>query len=224
MAMKVAPAMATGNCLIVKSSEKAPLTSLLFATLVQKTGKFPPGVLQILSGLGPNCGAALAEHMEIRKLAFTGSGRTGRIIKAASARSNLKNVTLELGGKSPLIVFPDANLDRAAAMAAFSITANAGQLCMASSRLYVHADIAEKFIDKFRHEFTALTNKWGDPLDPSITHGPQADRLQYEHVTQLLGSAKTAGLTPAIGGARLGNKGYFVEPTIFYGVSIASMC
>jgi aldehyde dehydrogenase (NAD+) len=123
---KFAPCLISGNTLVLKSSEKAPLTPLLFAKFVQEAG-FPPGVINILSGFGQVAGAAIASHLEIRKLAFTGSTATGRIIKKAAAESNLKNVTLELGGKSPLIIFGDADLEKAAHAAAASILGNSGQ-------------------------------------------------------------------------------------------------
>jgi aldehyde dehydrogenase (NAD+) len=130
----IGAALATGNAIILKSSEKAPLTMCFFAQLVKETGLFPPGIVQIVSGMGPTTGAALAEHMEIRKLAFIGSVGTGKKVKEMGARSNLKNITCELGGKSPLVVFEDADIAKAAADAAASISMLSGQTCIASSR------------------------------------------------------------------------------------------
>lgn len=141
-ACTVGPSVAAGNAIILKSSEKAPLTSILLAQLVKKCGLFPPGIIQIITGRGPTTGAALASHMEIRKLAFIGSVATGKKVKEMGARSNLKNVTCELGGKSPLLVFEDANIEKAANEAALSIGLLSGQTCVANSRLatpYCHS-------------------------------------------------------------------------------------
>ena len=134
---KVGPALVTGNTLVLKSSEKSPLSALAVGRLCQEIG-LPKGVLNILSGHGRPCGEAISKHMDIRKISFTGSVVAGRAIKKAAAESNLKNVTLELGGKSPLVIFDDADLSRAIPAAAFSIMVNSGQACMASSRVYVH--------------------------------------------------------------------------------------
>jgi aldehyde dehydrogenase (NAD+) len=131
---QIAGALAAGNVIILKSSEKAPLTMIYIAQLIKETGLFPPGVVQIVSGHGPTTGAAIAEHMEIRKLAFIGSVATGKKIKEMGARSNLKHVTCELGGKSPLVVFEDADIAKAAMDAAVSISLCSGQTCVASSR------------------------------------------------------------------------------------------
>lgn len=131
---KVAPALVTGNVIIVKPSEKAPLSLIYVGKLIKEHNIFPPGVYQVVNGYGPAVGAPLASHMEIRKLSFTGSGPTGRILKKLAAESNLKHVSLELGGKSPQIVFEDADVETAAKHAAQSITYNAGQVCIAPSR------------------------------------------------------------------------------------------
>jgi len=136
MTFKLAPALMAGNTIVFKSSERAPLTSLLVAQLIKEAG-FPAGVVNILSGDGPCCGNALASHMKIRKISFTGSVRAGKAIQAAAAASNLKKVSLELGGKSPLIVFDDADVNKAAKAACNSILLNSGQACIASSRVYV---------------------------------------------------------------------------------------
>lgn len=146
LGMKIGPALAAGNTMVLKSSEKSPLSCLVVAKCMKEIG-FPPGVLNILSGFGRPCGEAIAKHMDIRKLAFTGSTATGKAIKKAAAESNLKNVSLELGGKSPLIIFEDADLAKAAADAASSITVVSGQACMASSRIYVKESCASEFLD-----------------------------------------------------------------------------
>ena len=140
---KSGQALAAGNAMIIKTSEKAPLSSLLFAKLALEAG-VPGGVLQVLGGLG-DTGRLLAEHMRIRKISFTGSTRTGRLIMAGAAKSNLKNVTLELGGKSPTIVFDDVNIDEVVPLTKISIMWNAGQICVANSRIYVHEKASAPF-------------------------------------------------------------------------------
>jgi len=209
------PALVTGNAVIMKSSEKAPLGSIYLAQLIQQTGKFPKGIVQIISGRGPTTGAALARHMEIRKLAFIGSVSTGRKIKEMAAQTNLKNVTLELGGKSPLIVFEDANLQKAAQDAAMSISFNSGQTCSANSRLYVQKSIHERFIEAYKAAMQKILLNPGDPLDSTTLHGPQVDELQFKHVMGLVEAAKAQGIEVALGGNRATETGYFVEPTIF---------
>jgi len=139
----------SGNCIIVKSSEKTPLTALQVAAMIKEAG-FPPGVIQILSGYGPTAGQAMIMHPEISKIAFTGSGRTGRRILEASAASNLKKVSLELGGKSPSIVFDDCDLDAAVQWTNMGMFAHNGQICVASTRVYVQKGIADKFLEKYK--------------------------------------------------------------------------
>ncbi|KAA8905489.1 aldehyde dehydrogenase domain-containing protein [Sphaerosporella brunnea] len=211
-------ALATGNVVIMKSSEKAPLTSVYLAQLIKETGLFPAGVVQIVSGMGPTTGAALAQHMEIRKLGFIGSVNTGRKIKEMAAKSNMKNVTCELGGKSPIVVFDDADLAKAAMDAALSISLFSGQACIASSRVYVQDTVREKFVESFKANFKAILSNAGDPLDPATTHGPQADLLQYRHVMGFIERAKADGIAPGMGGNRVGEKGFYIEPTIFFDV------
>lgn len=151
--------------------------------------------------------------MDVRVLSFTGSGRTGRLIQAAAAKSNLKNVILELGGKSPAVIFPDANLDRAVKETMHSIRWNSGQVCMANSRIYVHESVASSFVEKFQKTFADV--KSGDPLLPSTTHGPQADALQYKQIQTYIEEGKTAGKL-SMGGEPSGHKnGFFVPPTVF---------
>lgn len=214
--MKFAPAMATGNTLVLKTSEKSPLSALYFAKLIQQAG-FPPGVINILSGFGRPCGDAIARHMEIRKLGFTGSARTGRAVKIAAAESNLKNVTLELGGKSPLVIFDDADIDRAVPMAANSILFNSGQVCIASSRVYVHAKIADAFTAKMLQAVEQMGHNPdadNSPLSLGTLRGPQADRLQFAHVMRFLDDVPASGGKVLTGGRRDGSQGYFVQPTI----------
>lgn len=211
LVFKVGPALASGNTLVLKSSEKSPLSSLVVGRLAKEIG-LPDGVLNILSG-GPVCGEAIAKHMEIRKVSFTGSLRAGRAIKKAAADSNMKNVTLELGGKSPLLVFDDADLDKAVHAAAVSIMLNSGQSCVASSRMYVHESIATQFTEKMK---TAMVDFFpaADPLLPGTVRGPQADKAQFNSVMSYLEYAKEKKLSIPIGGGRQGTSGYFIEPTI----------
>ena len=209
---KIGPALATGNTLVLKSSEKSPLSSLLIGRLCQEIG-LPKGVLNILSGFGRPCGEAIAKHMDIRKVSFTGSVVAGRAIKKAAAESNLKNVTLELGGKSPLVIFDDADLAKTVPAAAYSILFNSGQGCVASSRVYVHANIADKFMDAMKKAMKEMGVS-GDPTVAGTARGPQADKIQFDRVMGYLNYAKEQGLDMPIGGGREGDKGYFIEPTI----------
>ncbi|RMJ04693.1 hypothetical protein BHE90_008583 [Fusarium euwallaceae] len=208
---KVAPAVAAGNTVVLKSSEKAPLTSAKLAELVQKAG-FPPGVINVLSGHGHVSGTTLASHMDVRLITFTGSGRTGRLIREAAAKSNMKNVVLELGGKSPAVIFDDADIERAAKETSHSIQWNSGQVCMANSRVYVHASVAERFVELFKESFQAV--RLGDPLDPEVNHGPQADHAQYNTVKKYFEMGKQDGKL-ALGGVPEDTVGYFIQPTIF---------
>ncbi|KAH7089813.1 aldehyde dehydrogenase-like protein [Paraphoma chrysanthemicola] len=214
LANKLAPALIVGNTVVLKSSEKAPLTSAKLATLVQQAG-FPPGVINIITGFGNVSGSILSHHMDVRALSFTGSGRTGRLIQAAAAKSNLKQVYLELGGKSPAVVFEDADLEKAVHETAHSIQSNSGQVCMANSRVYVQDTIADKYIDLFKQHFEKEVTL-GDPLDKAINHGPQADEVQHKTVLQYLESGKQAGGELIIGGgAPSDREGYYIQPTIF---------
>ncbi|KIV83633.1 hypothetical protein PV11_05639 [Exophiala sideris] len=217
LAFKVGPALTAGNTLVLKSSEKAPLTSLLFAKLAQEAG-YPPGVLNVLSGFGLPCGDAIARHPEIRKIAFTGSAATGKKIQRAAAESNLKSCTLELGGKSPLLIFEDADLEKAANAAAFSIVFNSGQICMASSRVYVHQSVADKFIELYKAAMVGVMGKKGNPLDPTTTYGPQADKAQYENIRNHLRKAEQDGIKFLLGGPPNGKEedGLFIPPALAF--------
>lgn len=182
------------------------------AKLIEKAG-FPPGVVNIISGFGNHTGAALASHMTVRCISFTGSTATGQKIQAATAESNMKQVHMELGGKSPAIIFEDADLETAVAQAQFSIQFNSGQVCSANSRIYVHESVAKQFVKLFCEKFAAV--QVGDPLDPSTTHGPQIDLLQYNRIKDYLDIGEKDG-TLSLGGDA--NNGFFVRPTIFEGV------
>ncbi|EXJ84878.1 hypothetical protein A1O3_05553 [Capronia epimyces CBS 606.96] len=210
--LKAAPALATGNVLIVKPSEKTPLGSLAVAALFEKAG-FPPGVIQVITGPG-STGALLAEHMKIRKVSFTGSVATGKKIQTAAAMSNLKRVTLELGGKSPAVIFDDANLDNALTWTINAILTRSGQLCVAASRVYVQRSIADRFIEEYKTRMKAAAQDMGDPQDPTVKLGPMVDQAQLERVKQMVDRGR-AEAELVVGGNQYGETGCFMEPTVF---------
>ena len=178
---KIGPAIATGNTVVIKTAEQTPLGGLVGAKLVKEAG-FPPGVINVISGIGRVAGAAMASHMDIDKVAFTGSTAVGRQILKAAASSNLKKVTLELGGKSPNIVFEDADIDNAISWVNFGIFYNHGQCCCAGSRIYVQDSIYDKFLERFK-ERTAK-NIVGDPFDEKTFQGPQVSKQQFDRIME----------------------------------------
>ncbi|ORX46717.1 aldehyde dehydrogenase [Hesseltinella vesiculosa] len=212
LAWKLGPALCTGNAIIVKSSELTPLSAIKIAALAKEAG-FPPGVLNIITGYGPKAGDALARHTKVGKIAFTGSTLTGRHIMKAAAESNLKKVTLELGGKSPSIVFEDADLDQAIKWTHHGIYFNHGQCCCAGSRIYVQESIYDKFIAKFKEY--AENTRVGDPEDETTFQGPQVSQTQYDRIMSYIETGKAEGATVFTGGERQGDKGYFIQPTVF---------
>jgi acyl-CoA reductase-like NAD-dependent aldehyde dehydrogenase len=219
MTWKLAPALAAGCTVVVKPSEHAPASTLAFAELVEQAG-FPPGVINIVTGLSREVGAALAAHPGVDKVAFTGSTATGRAVAAAAAE-NINKVTLELGGKSPQIVFPDADLQAAANGLVAGVFAATGQTCMAGSRLIVHADVHDEVVALVAERAARI--RLGDPHDPSTEMGPVANRPQYEKVLGYLETARAEGATIAYGGAAdEGLGGLFVRPTVLTGVTAAS--
>jgi len=202
---------------VVKSSEKAPLACAKVATLVEKAG-FPPGVFNFLSGHGPLSGALLAAHMDVRALSFTGSVSTGRAIQIAAAKSNLKHLVLQLGGKTPAVVFEDADLEKAVADTQNSVKWNSGQSCMANSRIYVQESIAEEFLATFKEKYSAV--QAGDPTDKNVDYGPQADEKQYQNVMRHIEEGKKTGSLALGGMGQIQSlNGYFIEPTIFTNTS-----
>ncbi|KAL0637555.1 mitochondrial aldehyde dehydrogenase [Maublancomyces gigas] len=214
-AWKLGPALACGNTVILKSAEQTPLSVLYLAQLVKEAG-FPPGVVNILSGYGKTAGAAIASHKDIDKVAFTGSTVTARaIMKAASV--NLKNITLETGGKSPLIIFEDADLEQAVKWGHLGIMSNMGQICTATSRILVQESIYDKFIEAFKQETTKVSII-GDPFAEDTFQGPQVTRQQYERILSYIEAGKSEGATLVHGGTTHGEKGYFITPTIFVDV------
>jgi aldehyde dehydrogenase (NAD+) len=211
-AWKWGPALATGCTIVLKPAEQTPLSALRIGELAMEAG-FPPGVVNIVPGFGETAGAALSEHMDVDKIAFTGSTEVGKLIMQAAARSNLKRVTLELGGKSPNIVFADADLDAAVEGAHFGLFFNQGQCCCAGSRLFVESHIHDEFVERMLKR--VKKTKVGDPFDPSTTQGPQVSQEQFDKVVGYIESGKQAGAKMMCGGGRVGKKGYFVEPTVF---------
>jgi aldehyde dehydrogenase (NAD+) len=252
-AWKVAPALAAGNCIILKPAEQTPLSgtshffsfplsflqqqtifsnfffflpisfpplfyllALLAGELLLQAG-LPAGVVNILPGFGPTAGGAITSHPDIDKVAFTGSTEVGRIILKAAADSNLKNVTLELGGKSPLVVFDDADLDQAVEISQVGLFLNQGQCCCASSRLYVQEGVYDEFVKRSTEKSKA--RKLGDPKDPATEQGPQVDDEQFNRILKYIDIGKQEGAKLQTGGNRWGDKGFFIEPTVFSDVS-----
>ncbi|XP_074309861.1 benzaldehyde dehydrogenase, mitochondrial-like [Silene latifolia] len=209
---KVGPALATGNTIVMKTAEQTPLTALYAAKLLQEAG-LPDGVVNVVSGYGPTAGAALASHMDVDKLAFTGSTDTGKIVLGMAADSNLKPVTLELGGKSPFIVCKDADVDKAVELAHFALFFNQGQCCCAGSRTYVHESVYDEFVAKAKAR--AIQRVVGDPFRKDIEQGPQIDSEQFEKVMRYIKSGVSSGATLETGGERYGSKGFYIQPTVF---------
>ncbi|KAI0689129.1 aldehyde dehydrogenase domain-containing protein [Cytidiella melzeri] len=209
---KIAPALATGNSLIIKPSEVTSLSLLYFADLVKEAG-FPAGAFNVVTGYGRTAGQALSEHAEIRKISFTGSTLTGRRIMETAAKTNLKRVTLELGGKSANVVFDDADLEQAIKYTALGIFFHSGQMCAAGSRIYVQSKIYDDFVKGLTA--AAQAAKGGSGFEPTTTSGPVASELQFDRVMDYIKSGKEAGATLVTGGERIGNKGYYIQPTIF---------
>ncbi|KIW96939.1 uncharacterized protein Z519_02330 [Cladophialophora bantiana CBS 173.52] len=214
---KIAPALATGNTIVMKSAESTPLSALKMCELIREAG-FPPGTVNLVSGFGPTVGAAIANHMDIDKVAFTGSTATGRVILKAAASSNLKKVTLELGGKSPNIVFPDADLQKAVDWSVLGIDFHAGQVCHAGTRIYVHEDIYDAFLAAFTKKMASI--KVGSNFSSETDQGPQINRSQYDKILGYIDIGKKEGATLHLGGNPVSKDGgYFIEPTIFTDVT-----
>jgi aldehyde dehydrogenase (NAD+) len=213
---KIGPAIAAGNTVVLKTAEQTPLSALVACKLIKEAG-FPPGVINVISGFGKTAGAAIASHMDVDKVAFTGSTVVGRQIMKAAASSNLKKVTLELGGKSPNIVFEDADIDNAISWVNFGIYFNHGQCCCAGSRVYVQEGIYDEFIKRFKER--AQKNAVGDPFHQDTFQGPQVSQLQFDRIMGYIEEGKKAGATVETGGKRIGDKGFFIEPTIFSNVT-----
>ncbi|CAG0883342.1 unnamed protein product [Cyprideis torosa] len=214
-AWKLGPALAMGNTVVMKPAEQTPLTALFVAELAKQAG-FPPGVVNMIPGYG-DAGEAIARHMDVDKIAFTGSTEVGHKIVDSVAKSNLKRMTLELGGKSPNIVLKDVDLDYAVETSHFALFFNQGQCCCAGSRTFVEDSIYDAFVEKSVER--AKKRTVGDPFDPSVEQGPQVDKDQFSKIMELIESGKKEGAKLAIGGGKYGDKGYFVQPTVFTDVT-----
>ncbi|KAI0019435.1 aldehyde dehydrogenase [Xylariomycetidae sp. FL0641] len=216
---KLGPALACGNTVVIKAAEQTPLSILVLGQLIKEAG-FPPGVVNIINGLGAEAGSALVQHPLVDKVAFTGStGTATQIMKMAAA--TLKNITLETGGKSPLLVFEDADLEQAVKWSHFGIMSNQGQICTATSRILVQKSIYDRFVERFVAE-VKNTSKVGSQWEESTYQGPQVSKQQYDRILSYIDDGRQSGAVVATGGNRITDigdgKGYFVEPTVFTGV------
>ncbi len=211
VAWKWGPALAAGCTVVMKPAEQTPLTCLRLARLAQEAG-VPDGVINVVPGFGPTAGAAIVKHPGIDKVAFTGSGETAQVIMRQAA-DQLKRLTFELGGKSPNIVFADADLDAAAVGAHVGIYLNQGQCCCAGSRLFVEDAIHDAFVD--RVVAMSRARKVGDPFEPTTQQGPQVDKAQFDKIMGYIEAGRREGATCAAGGSRVGDRGFFIEPTVF---------
>lgn len=210
-AWKWGPALAAGCTIVMKPAEQTPLTCLRMAKLAQEVG-IPDGVINVVPGFGPTAGSAVVKHPMIDKIAFTGEHRTAQIITRESA-DTLKRLTFELGGKSPNVIFADADLDAAAMGAYIGLFLNQGQCCCAGSRVFIQRSKHDEFIEKL----TALTvkRKVGDPFADDTEQGPQVDKAQFDKILSFIDKGKAEGADCITGGNRVGDKGFFIEPTIF---------
>lgn len=215
-AWKWGPALAAGNTVILKPAEQTPLSALFIANLAMEAG-YPAGVINVIPGMGPSAGGAIARHRDIDKVAFTGSTEVGQLIMEAAAKSNLKRVSLELGGKSPNVVFADADINAAIEGAYFALFFNQGQCCCAGSRLYVEESIHEEFVSKLVAK--AKGRKVGDPFDPATEQGPQVSLEQFDKVMGYIDKGKSQGAKMLCGGGRVGDRGFFIQPTVFDSVA-----
>ncbi|KAM3967226.1 aldehyde dehydrogenase 1A1-like [Aphomia sociella] len=211
-ANKVMSALAAGCTVIVKPAEQTPLTALYLAALLKEAG-IPKGVVNVINGYGETAGVALTHHPHVAKISFTGSAEVGKLIQQAAGANNLKRVTLELGGKSPLIIMDDADLELAVRIAGMGVFTHQGQICIAASRLYVQSNIYDKFVEA-AVQF-AKTIKVGDPSDPSTNQGPQIDESMFNKVLGYIEKGKSEGAKLLYGGKRIGTKGFYLEPTVF---------
>jgi aldehyde dehydrogenase (NAD+) len=211
LAWKWGPALACGNTIVMKPAEQTPLTALRIGELAIEAG-FPPGVVNLINGLGETAGAALVAHPDVDKIAFTGHVDTAKIIQRQAAET-LKRTTFELGGKSPNVIFADADLDNAVAGAFHAIYFHGGQCCTAGSRLFVEKRIHKEFVGRLAEK--VKTRALGDPLDPNTEQGPQVSQEQLDKILHYVDLGKKQGAKLVAGGDRVGDKGFFVAPTIF---------
>ena len=204
-----------GNTIVLKCSEQTPLTALRAGQLALEAG-IPPGVINILPGYGHIAGEALSRHMDVDKIAFTGSNATGHKIMEGAAQSNLKRVTLELGGKSAAIICEDADIDKAVKDMHFALFFNQGQVCCAASRIFVHESVYDEFVEKS----VAMAQKRtvGDPFT-DVDQGPQVNESQFKKIMHYIDIGRSEGANLRTGGKRVGTEGYYVEPTVFTDVT-----
>lgn len=211
VAWKWGPALAAGCTIVMKPAEQTPLSCLRMARLAQKAG-IPDGVINVVPGFGPTAGASLVKHPGVDKIAFTGEGATAKIIQRDAA-DTLKRLTFELGGKSPNVIFADADMEAAIEGAHFGLYFNQGQCCCAGSRVYVEDKVYDEFLDRIKDKNTQ--RKIGDPFDPETEQGPQIDKAQFDKIMKYIDYGKQDGAKLVTGGDRHGKSGYFVQPTLF---------
>ncbi len=214
-AWKWAPALAAGCTMVTKPAEQTPLTCLRMARIAQKAG-IPDGVINVVPGYGPTAGAAIVEHPGVDKIAFTGELATAKIIQRAAA-DTMKRLTFELGGKSPNVIFADADLDAAAEGAHFALYFNQGQCCCAGSRLFVEDKVHDELVDRLIEK--NKDRRLGDPFDPETEQGPQIDQDQFDKILKYIEYGNEDGASCVSGGERYGDRGLFIKPTLFTGVT-----
>lgn len=217
---KLGPALACGNTVVLKAAEQTPLSILVLGQLIKEAG-FPPGVVNLINGYGSEAGPALVQHPLVDKVAFTGSTATARqIMRMAS--TTLKNITLETGGKSPLLIFSDADLEQAVKWSHLGIMSNQGQICTATSRILVQDSLYEAFVQRFAHEVQTVS-RVGDQWDENTYQGPQVSQQQYDRILAYIQSGKEEGAKLITGGGEeapsAGQKGFFIQPTVFTDVT-----
>ncbi|XP_054258455.1 aldehyde dehydrogenase 1A1-like [Macrosteles quadrilineatus] len=215
LAAKWGPALAAGCTTVLKPAEQTPLT-ILYITALTKEAGFPPGVINVVNGFGPTAGAAITSHRSIAKVAFVGSTEVGRIIMESAAKSNLKRVGLELGGKSPIAIFDDVDVDKAVDIAYEAVFINGGQTCCAATRTFVQDKIYDAFVKRAAERATRRTV--GDPFD-DVEQGPQIDEEMFTKALSMIEAGKKEGAKLEAGGSQLGDKGYFIQPTVFSNVT-----
>ncbi|BHF84011.1 Aldehyde dehydrogenase, mitochondrial [Sparganum proliferum] len=211
-AWKFAPALAMGNTVVMKTAEQTPLTANYVAELTKEAG-FPAGVVNVVPGLGATAGAALTVHPDVDKIAFTGSTEIGQLVAQAANKVNTKRITLELGGKSPVLVFKDADLDQAVKETQHGLFLNQGQCCCSGTRIYVEEPIYEEFLE--RSAAAAKVRVVGDPFDPKTDQGPQVDESQMNKILDYIAWGKKEGAKLCAGGKRVDREGFFIESTVF---------
>lgn len=220
---KLGPALACGNTVVIKAAEQTPLSILVLGQLIKDAG-FPPGVVNILNGLGNETGVALVQHPLVDKIAFTGSTATASSIMCIAAKT-LKNITLETGGKSPLLVFSDADLDEAAKWSHMGIMSNQGQICTATSRILVQDSIYDKFLERFCHTLNTVS-RIGNQWNKDSYQGPQVSKVQFDRILEYIEIGKKEGALVVAGGhpVTVGGKGFFIAPTVFADVAPSMVC